>query len=366
MSLSVPDHPVTVAAGLRGVASAVNAHGGQPIVSVTSAPEASYKDKLGASAVLGALGALFASLDGIAETAFEPEQWITLVSDASAALTSLNETLADRVFLIGRDLSVIDVFVAAALRQEIAALDATQKFQLLNVSRWFDLIQHVQPFGQDLVPFELTVPAEFLAAAVKEENKKEEDVAAEKKKKKKEKAAAQSDKKEDSALDEIAKLDIRVGIIKAVQLHPTNADLYVEEIDVGEGGTRTVVSGLARFVPIEAMQNRLVALVLNLGEADIKGVASNGLVLCASNEEHTIVEPLEPPLNSPIGERVTFPGAILSEPDAKLNSKKWVKIKKKLQTNSDSPRPVATFDNVSMTTSVGVITVPTLKNSFIK
>jgi methionyl-tRNA synthetase len=52
----------------------------------------------------------------------------------------------------------------------------------------------------------------------------------------------------------IAKLDIRVGLIKKAEKHPDADSLYVEEIDVGEEAPRTVVSGLVKFIPLEEMQ----------------------------------------------------------------------------------------------------------------
>lgn len=52
----------------------------------------------------------------------------------------------------------------------------------------------------------------------------------------------------------IARLDIRVGLITKVQKHPDADSLYVEEIDVGEAGPRTVVSGLVNHIPLEEMQ----------------------------------------------------------------------------------------------------------------
>lgn len=36
--------------------------------------------------------------------------------------------------------------------------------------------------------------------------------------------------------------------------HPKADTLYVEEIDVGGGEIRTVVSGLVKYIPLEEMQ----------------------------------------------------------------------------------------------------------------
>lgn len=52
----------------------------------------------------------------------------------------------------------------------------------------------------------------------------------------------------------ISRLDIRVGLITKAQKHPDADSLYVEEIDVGEGQPRTVVSGLVKYIPLEEMQ----------------------------------------------------------------------------------------------------------------
>lgn len=53
---------------------------------------------------------------------------------------------------------------------------------------------------------------------------------------------------------DVARLDIRVGLITKVQKHPDADSLYVEEIDVGESAPRTVVSGLVKHIPIEELQ----------------------------------------------------------------------------------------------------------------
>lgn len=78
-------------------------------------------------------------------------------------------------------------------------------------------------------------------------------------------------------------MDIRVGKIVDVQRHPDADSLYVEKIDLGEEtGPRTIVSGLVNFVPIEQMQDRMVVILANLKPANLRGIASHGMVLCAS------------------------------------------------------------------------------------
>lgn len=64
--------------------------------------------------------------------------------------------------------------------------------------------------------------------------------------------------------------------------HPDADSLYVEKIDVGEAEPRTVVSGLVQFVPKEELQDRLVVVLCNLKPQKMRGVDSQGMLLCAS------------------------------------------------------------------------------------
>ncbi|KAK4851912.1 hypothetical protein QYF36_019365 [Acer negundo] len=49
----------------------------------------------------------------------------------------------------------------------------------------------------------------------------------------------------------IARLDIRVCKSIKAQKYPNVDSLYVEEIDVGEGQSQTVVSGIVKYIPLE-------------------------------------------------------------------------------------------------------------------
>jgi tRNA-binding EMAP/Myf-like protein len=51
---------------------------------------------------------------------------------------------------------------------------------------------------------------------------------------------------------------------------------------VGEPEPRTIVSGLANYVTLEDMKNRMVVVLCNLKPAKLKGIMSAGMVLCAS------------------------------------------------------------------------------------
>jgi len=118
---------------------------------------------------------------------------------------------------------------------------------------------------------------------------------------------------------DISRLDLRVGKIVGVEKHPDADSLYVEQVDLGEGKPRTIVSGLVKHVPINAMRDRYAVFFCNLKPAKMRGILSEGMIMCAAGAEKT--EILVPPSDAEIGDRVTapdYPGS----PDAQLNPKK--------------------------------------------
>uniref|UniRef100_A0A915Q0I5 Methionine--tRNA ligase, cytoplasmic n=1 Tax=Setaria digitata TaxID=48799 RepID=A0A915Q0I5_9BILA len=128
------------------------------------------------------------------------------------------------------------------------------------------------------------------------------------------------DAKGDDVID-IGRLDLRVGRILKVEKHPDADSLYVEQMDVGEDKPRTVISGLVRHVPIEEMQNRLVICVCNLKPVKMRGIESQGMVLCASTPEK--VEMIQFDDSCTPGQLVTCEG-YERRPDPVLNPKKKI------------------------------------------
>ena len=68
--------------------------------------------------------------------------------------------------------------------------------------------------------------------------------------------------------------------------------MFVEKIDVGEAEPRQVVSGLVKFMPrVEDLQGRRVVVVANMKPANMRGVKSHAMVLCASSADGSQVSP---------------------------------------------------------------------------
>jgi len=162
---------------------------------------------------------------------------------------------------------------------------------------------------------------------------------------------------------DVSKLNMKVGKIVNVNKHPDADTLYVEEVDVGEGKNRTVVSGLVKSYTLDEMQNRVGIFLVNLKPAKMRGVLSEGMIMCASSPEK--VETLEVPAGAMIGDRVvcaTYPG----EPDVQLNPKKkhWEQIQKDLLVKADG---TASYKGDAFTiVGKGNCTAPTMRECIIK
>ncbi|KAM6941169.1 aminoacyl tRNA synthase complex-interacting multifunctional protein 1-like isoform 2-T2 [Lycodopsis pacificus] len=168
---------------------------------------------------------------------------------------------------------------------------------------------------------------------------------------------------QDNAKVDVSRLDLRVGrIISTVQLPETDG-LYVEQVDVGETCPRTVVSELAKHIPLDQMQNRMAVLLCNLKPAKTRGVVSQAMVMCARSPDK--VEILEPPSGAAPGDRVIFP-SFPGEPDKELNPKNkvWEQVLPDLRT---SDQCVATYKGAAFEVACkGVCKAQTMSDSEIK
>ena len=97
----------------------------------------------------------------------------------------------------------------------------------------------------------------------------------------------------------------------------------------------------------------------------MQGFKSEGMVLCASNADHTEVKFVEVPAGASPGERVAFPGRPESEPaipNQVQKKKLWEKCQPHFRTGADDG--VARCGDIPFTLAAGVCSAP-LKNAAI-
>jgi aminoacyl tRNA synthase complex-interacting multifunctional protein 1 len=237
----------------------------------------------------------------------EIHQWIAFCSHKidSSALSKFDKMLAKKSYLVGHRFTVADVLVFASIHDQKATENALSH---CNVARWLDHIQHmVKAAVVPVLPvkhtiFSFSVPDDAVHAK-SPEVKKDEAPKVEanakaggdnKKEEKKEKLAKNEHKGEEKGVPpppapagesksdapvsaeglDPSKLEIKVGSIVKCWNHPESVKLLCEEIDLGEGATRTIASGLRAFYTAEEMQGKKVLVLANLKERPMVGFKS--------------------------------------------------------------------------------------------
>jgi methionyl-tRNA synthetase len=84
-------------------------------------------------------------------------------------------------------------------------------------------------------------------------------------------------------IDDFAKVDLRVGLVKAAERVPRSDKLLRLEIDIGTE-VRQVLAGIAEAYAPEALVGRKVVIVANLAPRKMRGLESNGMIVAASLE----------------------------------------------------------------------------------
>lgn len=293
--------------------------------------------------------------------------------DTEGLLEQIDSHLETRAFLIDSpSLTVADVDLAVALVRSKAAAHLVETIpSYSNVHRWIAGIQEKMQteFGIALLP-KSTIPeiknnigppiffygnetsvvipkAAVAGAAVskgvagKEQQQKQQNES--NKLKTETKAGKQPKGKQQqqqvaAAIFDVSALDIRVGKIVKAWHHPGSEKLFCEEIDLGEDVPRQIASGIRAFYKTEELEGRRVVVLCNLKSRKLVGFPSHGMVLCASNADHTAVECMEPPDDAAIGERIIFEGYTEGEPEPenKIAKKKiFEKIAPDLKTDAN-------------------------------
>ncbi len=96
------------------------------------------------------------------------------------------------------------------------------------------------------------------------------------------------------AIDDFARLDLRVGTVLAAQKVKGADRLLQLTVDLGEAEPRTIVSGIAEHYLPEALPGTQVVIVANLHPAKIRGIVSRGMILAGEAESGLqIISPRE-------------------------------------------------------------------------
>lgn len=298
------------------------------------------------------------------------DQWLDFaakknfcISDVES-LEVINNHLESRTFMVASNVTLADLALYPAVHTWIATASHENRVKLCNVTRWFDHMQHLPGVSDAIDGVPLIEICQSVSDSSKaktrdakgEGEKKSEENSKEKKepkeKKGKENNGKGGNKKEDERpIEDVSRLEVRVGKIVKVWEHPEAEKLFCEEIDIGEEKPRKIASGLRPYLKKEEMEGAMVIVLANLKPRSLKGFESHGMVLCASNADKTQTQLVRPPAGAKIGELVQWEGYMLGEPDSVLNPKKDAFGKVQPHFNTNDKKQALFKDSLFMTSA---------------
>lgn len=94
--------------------------------------------------------------------------------------------------------------------------------------------------------------------------------------------------KEEITIDDFAKVELKIGEVIECERVPKADKLLVSKIRIGDE-VRQIVSGIAKYYAPEEFVGKKVVVVTNLKPVKLRGILSEGMVLCASDDEGNLV-----------------------------------------------------------------------------
>ncbi|MDM8538804.1 methionine--tRNA ligase, partial [Desulfobacterales bacterium HSG17] len=103
--------------------------------------------------------------------------------------------------------------------------------------------------------------------------------------------------KPEITIDDLSKIDLRVGTVVNAQAVPKAKKLLQLEVDMGE--KRTIISGISGSYSAEEMVGKQVIVVANLKPAKLMGILSQGMLLAAVDDKEVTIATIDRP-DSPV------------------------------------------------------------------
>ena len=104
-------------------------------------------------------------------------------------------------------------------------------------------------------------------------------------------------------IDEFEKIQLKVGKVIECQKVEKADKLLCSKVDLGEGKLRTIVSGIAKYYSPEEMVGKQVVVVANLKPVKLRGILSEGMLLCASDKDGNL-SLVSPITTMPVGSEI--------------------------------------------------------------
>lgn len=101
-------------------------------------------------------------------------------------------------------------------------------------------------------------------------------------------AASQKDPgKATITFDDFMKLDLRVATVREAILHPNADKLLALQVELADGEMRQILAGIRAAYDPETLVGKQIIIVANLAPRKMRGLESQGMLIAASNDDHS-------------------------------------------------------------------------------
>ena len=192
----------------------------------------------------------------------------------ATVLYNLTEAITIGASLLSSFMSETSEKILAQLNTEKRTLEAMDQFGLYpngnKVTEKPEILFARMDVKEVLEKVE-AMKAEEAKAAGEEENAQEESV-------------VDVEKKPEITYDDFAKLQFQIGQIVKCEEVPKSKKLLCSQVKIGSE-TRQIVSGIKAWYKPDQMVGKKVMVVTNLKPAKLAGMLSEGMILCAEDDE---------------------------------------------------------------------------------
>jgi methionyl-tRNA synthetase len=227
------------------------------------------------------LEAVWALISAVDKYIVKKAPWKIFKQTDPAAQTDLSATL----YTAAESLRIATALLSPVLPQSAPKIWAQLGMpDSLGAVRFETLEWGTLPPGQKIGEIAPVFPRIDLKEAVASMRALEEKVTAEQNALLGKQPAVAEPASEKIAIDDVMKVDLRVGLVMFAERVKNSDKLMHMKVDIGEAEPRTIVAGIAESYTPEQLLNRKVVIVANLQPRKLKGIESNGMIVAASVE----------------------------------------------------------------------------------
>lgn len=88
-----------------------------------------------------------------------------------------------------------------------------------------------------------------------------------------------------ATIEDFSKLEIRIGTVLSAEIVEGADKLYKLAVDLGEGESRQILSGIREYITTEELIGKQFPFVANLAPRTIRGHVSNGMILAGNDTD---------------------------------------------------------------------------------